>query len=151
MKLPLDEIHEFATAILSENHALYPDMLQSGILGFLEHESLSAAEKAMRDYLKKERRFQRGLVPLHEGIESAAEDEYFSRLGFLTKEALCEELFRLRDYFAPDEKLVLELRIETYPAIPRRLIAKRLGITPRQVELLEERILKRLKECLREM
>ena len=71
---PVPEITKLAEEIVRPGHGLFEDLVQEGYVAFFDArsqnvpipEAMEAATDAMHDFLKKERRFQRGLVPLRE-------------------------------------------------------------------------------------
>ena len=137
---PVPLIRKLAEEILSPRHALFEDTLQTGFLAYYEAsgDPKAAASAAMHGFLKKERRFQRGLVPLHDGIQPPPEDGDYFRSGpdSVPQNALAA--------LSPREREVLELRYGEEPLIVRQT-AERLGMSSSSVQ----RTYKRAREKLR--
>lgn len=152
MKLPLepnlDEIRNITARYLKPAHSLFEDAVMEAVLAFYDaketHHSeqewiphlQKTIESRIAEFLKKERRFQRGLVPLHEGIPLAAEDDYF----WIGPGAIPE---RHLAALSEDEREVLELRYGEEKLTVRQTAA-RLGVSKSSVQRTIQRARKKL-------
>ncbi|KKM82010.1 hypothetical protein LCGC14_1323850 [marine sediment metagenome] len=147
MNIPIDEIHELAATIISPNHALFQDMLSEGHLGYLKHRSLSAAEKAMRDYLKKERNHykHRDRFSVIDDLPESedGEDEYIRISSIRVPITVLDRL-------PPREKSVLKLRLGLNGGDPftEREAAEILNLPKTTVRRAYIRALQRLRDHL---
>lgn len=157
MKLPLepnlDEIRNITTRYLKPAHSLFEDAVSEAVLAFYDaketyhsdQEWIPHLQKTIKsqvaEFLRKERRFQRGLVPIRETDEPPDPAEEFTWIG---PDSIPERhLAALSEH----EREVLDLRYGNDP-LTERATAERLGMSRSAVHRACQRAKKILKDAI---